>query len=176
MTKYLMTKSESKTITSIDHQSDQLFWEGGSTVVPDSTDYNIGEQITTTIDKMTNDLHEINDAIYQMNNTWATDPDLLVHGSIVVENDIVVGKGQGITEPLGERVNRIEALLGISQRNIDLEKDYPNLQELGDQMDEAIQDLNESYTNAISSIASKYKQFAEECKVMDKLKSDNGDV
>lgn len=93
-------------------------------------------------------------------------------GSVIIEGDLKLGGG---AEPLGKRIERIERVLGIGPRQPDLEQEYPDLKVLGDQMDRAIQELNQSIAQTISNIVGAYEDFARECEVMEKLKSENGE-
>lgn len=92
---------------------------------------------------------------------------------VVRDGDIFVDEKD---EGIGARIKRLEKILGVTNRSPQLEEKYPDLQEIGDRMDKAIEDLNKAYVTTISSIAGTYEDFAEECKVMEKLESDNGDV
>jgi len=91
-------------------------------------------------------------------------------GSLIVDGDFKLAKGQ---EALAERIDRIEQVLGICPRKPDLEKEYPDLKDLGDSMDRIISKINHELLQTISNVTRAYEDFAEECELMDKLKSHN---
>ena len=94
-------------------------------------------------------------------------------GSVIIEGDFKLGEGQ---EALDKRLERIEKVLGIGPRRPSLEKEYPELEELGKRMDQAISELTDSVAKAISKVVNDYDNFAKECEVMEKLKSENGET
>jgi hypothetical protein len=95
------------------------------------------------------------------------------NGRVIVDGDFQVGRNGEILE---DRLSRIEKVLGITPRLPGLEDKYPDLQEIGQKMDDAIATLNKTYAEAISNVVGSYKDFANQCEVMEKLKSNNGSV
>lgn len=95
------------------------------------------------------------------------------NGRVIVDGDFQVGRNGELLE---DRLARIEKVLGITPRLPGLEDKYPDLQEIGQQMDDAIANLNKSYSEAISNVVRAYADFARECEVMEKLRSENGGV
>ena len=71
------------------------------------------------------------------------------------------------------RIERLEKTIGITSRRPRLENEYPDLKELGDQMDNVIDTINTTVSKAISRIADAYNRLEDECKIMEKLKSNN---
>jgi len=43
-------------------------------------------------------------------------------------------------------------------------------------MDDIIKNLDKTYFSSISNIAETYKKFVSECEIMEKLKSENGEI
>ena len=93
--------------------------------------------------------------------------------SCTIIGDIIPQKGQ---ESLERRIKRIEGLFGVTPRDLGLEDQYPDLGEVGDQMDQALTEITSEISKAISKVVGYYKTFADECKVMEKLKSENGKI
>lgn len=94
-------------------------------------------------------------------------------GPVKIEaGDVYISDKEGVCV----RLDRIEKVLGISSRNPALEKEYPDLREAGDRMDRAVEDFESTLLEAISSMAKAYDEFVDECKVMEKLKSNNGET
>lgn len=67
-----------------------------------------------------------------------------------------------------KRVDRIEKLLGLPDRNETLELSYERLKKLGDQMDSSIIKAFEK----ISQASAEYKAYEDELKILEKLKKD----
>lgn len=87
-------------------------------------------------------------------------------GTVIIEGDLKLGDGQ---ESLNRRIERIEKLLGVGPRRPDLENKYPELKARGEQLDQEIDQLNETIIKAISNVTHAYETFANECEVMEKL-------
>lgn len=77
-------------------------------------------------------------------------------------------------EDLNRRIERLEAVLGLTQRQPLLEERYPELAEMGDEIDAEIKKIQESVNSVISKMVGAYKDYADQCVVMEKLKSSNG--
>lgn len=91
-------------------------------------------------------------------------------GSITIGGDVKFGDSD---ESLQKRLDRIERAIGVTQRRRTLEENYPELKDLGDQMDEAIDEMSASIARAISKVTKAYDEFVGECEIMEKLKSEN---
>ncbi len=75
-------------------------------------------------------------------------------------------------ETLSDRILRIEKCLGIVPRQTSLEEKYPDLKELGDQVDQAVTEIQQSHHEMISRVIGAYKDFVKECEIMEKLSTD----
>jgi len=97
----------------------------------------------------------------------------MARGDVQIQaNDMFINRSEGVDA----RLNRIEAVLGITQRNPNLEDKYPDLREAGEEMDQAISEIQATLAKTISSISEAYNDFAGECEVMEKLKSKYGET
>lgn len=80
----------------------------------------------------------------------------------------------GNIEGVGERLARIESILGMSSRDRKLEAKYDWLQDIGEDYDNAVLEVAEAVGAALSKISDKYIEAVQECTTMEKLKSNNG--
>lgn len=106
-----------------------------------------------------------------------------VEGNVVITGDLTVS-GNIIQDPTissnltktvesdSKRIDRLEMILGLATRDPVLERKYPELEILGNQMDQAIKKIYEDMNQAISNFEQNYSEFANECRTMEKLKTD----
>tara|TARA_R110000850_G_C9946248_1_gene463322 strand:+ start:959 stop:1360 length:402 start_codon:yes stop_codon:yes gene_type:complete len=78
--------------------------------------------------------------------------------------------------PYELRLQRIEKVLGIVNRDPVLEAEFPDLAVIGDAMDGVLATVSVSELEAISSAAVQYTSFADECNIMRKLKLNNDPI
>jgi hypothetical protein len=74
-------------------------------------------------------------------------------------------------ELLTERLERIEAALGITTRNPVLETIYPELSDAGKNMDCVIRRAQDA--SEVKIVGATYITLTQECEIMEKLKSNN---
>jgi hypothetical protein len=99
--------------------------------------------------------------------------------SIIAGSAITVwGGGNLVTDPhpYELRLQRIEKMLGIANRDLVLEAEFPELAAIGDSMDGVLDAVILSEFEAISIAAAQYTSFADECNIMKKLKLNNDPI
>jgi hypothetical protein len=77
------------------------------------------------------------------------------------------------SEDLDDRIQRLEHMLGVTERNPVLEERHPELKAIGEQMDREVTRVWRESASNISMIAAEYQDFIEQCRLMDKLKENN---
>lgn len=87
----------------------------------------------------------------------------------IVWGDVSLNPGE---ESIAARILRIEKCLGIVPRQRSLEEKYPDLKQLGDQIEQAIDEMQKYQTEMISRVVGAYKDFVKECEIMEKLSKD----
>lgn len=100
---------------------------------------------------------------------YATNNSLSQQIPTITLGDLALGPGQ---EPLIDRLERIERCLGITSRHLELEEKYPDLKQLGDQIEQAIDEMQKYQAEMISRVVGAYKDFVKECEIMEKLSKD----
>jgi hypothetical protein len=78
--------------------------------------------------------------------------------------------------PYELRLQRIEKMLGIANRDLVLEAEFPELAAIGDSMDGVLDAVILSEFEAISIAVAQYTSFADECNIMKKLKLNNDPI
>lgn len=102
-------------------------------------------------------------------NIYATNASITSTSISIRAGDLVMEAGQ---ECLADRLDRIERCLGIVPRQTSLEEKYPDLKRLGDEIDQAIDEMQKSQAEMISRVVGAYKDFVKECEIMEKLSTD----
>ena len=78
------------------------------------------------------------------------------------------------TTTVNERLRRIEQMLGIVQRDLKLEAEFPDLVVIGNKMDDVFEATAAAALAQIAREAgAEYISFADECNIMKKLKLNN---
>jgi hypothetical protein len=100
---------------------------------------------------------------------YATNASITSTSISIKAGDLVMEEGQ---ECLADRLDRIERCLGIVPRQTSLEEKYPDLKQLGDEIDQVIDEMQKSQAEMISRVVGAYKDFVKECEIMEKLSTD----
>jgi len=77
------------------------------------------------------------------------------------------------SDPLLDRLVRIEQILGIAARDRLLEKEFSSLRKLGDESDRAISEIHGFLNDTIQELNKKYANLQKECTIMHKLNQNN---
>lgn len=83
-------------------------------------------------------------------------------------------RGPSDTEGLCERLDRIEEILGMGQRNLDLEAKYPELEMAGKVYHQKIDKIFETIKAKNFAAYKEYLDLQEEYRIIEKLKENNG--
>ena len=103
----------------------------------------------------------------------------LVYSSDVATNasyiDYTVGDVYRATdsEGMGARIDRVEQILGIGQRDEKLESKYPELKQAGDDYHESINDIFDDIRARNRMASAPYEELRRHCEIMEKLKQNN---
>lgn len=77
------------------------------------------------------------------------------------------------SEGMGARIDRVEQILGIGQRDEKLESNYPELKQAGDDYHESINDIFDDIRARNRMASAPYEELRRHCEIMEKLKQNN---
>lgn len=88
-------------------------------------------------------------------------------GQLKMMGDVYI---EGSEQSLRDRLEKIEMVLGILPRSEKLEEEYPELQALGDMLEQEWEQKLEHVGGELRRLRQRYDKKIDECKVMEKMK------